>query len=317
MRVLFIADPLDEFKIYKDSTFAMMQEVVARGEMVYFAESWQLARSEDGPVEVSAQALHLTGDPDRWYQLLGERKSHAVASFDAVVMRKDPPFDMEYVVATYMLELAQKQGAKVFNDPGSVRSYNEKFSILGYGELIAPTLVTRDVTRLRAFHARYHDIIVKPLDGMGGMGIFRVKEDELNLGSVLETVSDFGRRSVMVQRYIPDIVDGDKRILLIDGEPIPYALARVPQGKEIRGNLAAGGVGRAQPLSKRDAAIAAQVGPAVKAAGLLLVGLDVIGDYLTEINVTSPTCFREIMDQTGYPVAGRFVDAVVAKTLEH
>jgi glutathione synthase len=173
------------------------------------------------------------------------------------------------------------------------------------------------VTRLRAFHARYHDIIVKPLDGMGGMGIFRVKEDELNLGSVLETVSDFGRRSVMVQRYIPDIVDGDKRILLIDGEPIPFALARVPQGKEIRGNLAAGGVGRAQPLSKRDAAIAAQVGPAVKAAGLLLVGLDVIGDYLTEINVTSPTCFREIMDQTGYPVAGRFVDALVAKTLEH
>jgi glutathione synthase len=316
MEVLFIADPLDEFKIYKDSTFAMMQELAARGEQLHFAEAWQLARSEDGPVEVSAAPLALTGDAKQWYQL-GERCNRAVSWFDAVVMRKDPPFDMEYVVATYMLELAQKQGARVFNHPASVRSYNEKFSILGYGELIAPTLVTRDVTRLRAFHARYHDIIVKPLDGMGGMGIFRVKEDELNLGSVLETVSDFGRRSVMVQRYIPDIVDGDKRILLIDGEPIPFALARVPQGKEIRGNLAAGGVGRAQPLSKRDAAIAAQVGPAVKAAGLLLVGLDVIGDYLTEINVTSPTCFREIMDQTGYPVAGRFVDALVAKTLEH
>jgi glutathione synthase len=316
MRVLFIADPLDQFKIYKDSTFAMMQELASRGEQIYFAETWQLARSEDGPVEVSACHVILTGDKERWYQL-GERRNQRVSVYDAVVMRKDPPFDMEYVVATYMLELAQKQGARVFNHPASVRSYNEKFSILGYGELIAPTLVTRDVTRLRAFHARYHDIIVKPLDGMGGMGIFRVKEDELNLGSVLETVSDFGRRSVMVQRYIPDIVDGDKRILLIDGEPIPFALARVPQGKEIRGNLAAGGVGRAQPLSKRDAAIAAQVGPAVKAAGLLLVGLDVIGDYLTEINVTSPTCFREIMDQTGYPVAGRFVDALVAKTLEH
>jgi glutathione synthase len=313
MRVLFIADPLDQFKIYKDSTFAMMQELASRGEQIYFAETWQLARSEDGPVEVSACHVILTGDKERWYQL-GERRNQRVSVYDAVVMRKDPPFDMEYVVATYMLELAQRQGAKVFNDPGAVRSYNEKFSILSYGDLIAPTLVTRDVTRLRAFHERYHDIIVKPLDGMGGMGIFRVKDDELNLGSVLETVSDFGRRSVMVQRYIPDIVDGDKRILLIDGEPIPYALARVPQGKEIRGNLAAGGIGRAQPLSERDKVIAARVGPAVKAAGLLLVGLDVIGDYLTEINVTSPTCFREIMDQTGCPVAARFVDAVMAKT---
>ena len=316
MEVLFIADPLAEFKIYKDSTFAMMQELAARGEKLYFAEAWQLARSEDGPVEVSAAPLTLTGDPKHWY-LLGETLNRPLASFGAVVMRKDPPFDMEYVVATYMLELAQKQGAKVFNDPGSVRSYNEKFAILGFSDLIAPTLVTRDVKRLRAFHARYHDIIVKPLDGMGGMGIFRVKDDELNLGSVLETVSDFGRRSVMVQRYIPDIVDGDKRILLIDGEPIPHALARVPQGKEIRGNLAAGGIGRAQPLSERDQAIAARVGPAVKAAGLLLVGLDVIGDYLTEINVTSPTCFREIMDQTGYPVAARFVDAMLAQTLKH
>ena len=312
MEVLFIADPLDEFKLYKDSTFAMMQELAARGEQLYFAEVWQLARSEDGPVEVSASALSLTGDPLRWYQR-GEPLNRPVSSFGAVVMRKDPPFDMEYVVATYMLELAKKQGAQVFNDPAAVRSYNEKFSILGYADLIAPTLVTRDVARLRAFHARYHDVIVKPLDGMGGMGIFRVKDDELNLGAVLETVSDFGRRSVMMQRYIPDIVDGDKRILLIDGEPVPYALARVPQGKEIRGNLAAGGIGRAQPLSERDRVIAARVGPAVRQAGLLLVGLDVIGDYLTEINVTSPTCFREIMDQTGYPVAARFVDAVVAR----
>jgi len=312
MDVLVIADPLDEFKIYKDSTFAMMQELSARGHAVFFAEVWQLARTEEGPVEVTAQPVTLTGDAEHWYRL-GDKASRAVAAFDAVLMRKDPPFDMEYVVATYLLELAEKQGARVFNRAASVRSYNEKFAITGFADLIAPTLVSRDIGRLKKFYAKHRDIIVKPLDGMGGMGIFRVKEDELNLGSIIETVSHFGTRSVMVQRYIPAIVEGDKRILLINGAPVPYALARVPQGKEIRGNLAAGGVGRAQPLSARDQAIAARVGPVVRDAGLLLVGLDVIGDYLTEVNVTSPTCFREIMDQTGDPVAGRFVDAVEAQ----
>jgi glutathione synthase len=311
MEVLVLADPLDEFKIYKDSTFAMMQELAARGHALFFAEVWQLARTEEGPVEVTAQALTLTGDTTAWYRL-GDKAARRVADFDAVLMRKDPPFDMEYVVATYLLELAEQQGARVFNRPASVRSYNEKFAITGFAELIAPTLVSRDVARLKAFYARHRDIIVKPLDGMGGMGIFRVRDDELNLGSIIETVSQFGSRSVMVQRYIPAIVDGDKRILLINGEPVPYALARVPQGKEIRGNLAAGGIGRAQPLSARDREIAERVGPVVRDAGLLLVGLDVIGDYLTEVNVTSPTCFREIMDQTGDPVAGRFIDAVEA-----
>jgi glutathione synthase len=312
MDVLFIADPLAEFKIYKDSTFAMMQESVARGHRLFFCEVWQLARIESGEVQASVEPLQLTGNPASWFSL-GEKTTRALSQFDAVVMRKDPPFDMEYVVATYLLELAERQGAQVFNRPGAVRSHNEKFAITGFPELIAPTLVSRDIDRLKAFHAKHRDVIVKPLDGMGGMGIFRVKDDELNLGAIIETVSDFGRKSVMVQRYIPEIVDGDKRILLIDGEPVPFALARVPQGKEIRGNLAAGGVGRAQPLSERDRAIAARVGPVVREAGLMLVGLDVIGDYLTEVNVTSPTCFREIMDQTGYPVAAKFIDAVEAR----
>ena len=311
MDVLFIADPLAEFKIYKDSTFAMMQEAAARGYRLFFCEVWQLVRSEGGAVEASVEPLELTGDAHAWFSL-GEKATRALSGFAAVVMRKDPPFDMEYVVATYLLELAERQGAQVFNRPAAVRSYNEKFAITGFPDLIAPTLISRDVERLKTFYAKHRDIIVKPLDGMGGMGIFRVKDDELNLGSIIETVSNFGQKSVMVQRYIPEIVDGDKRILLIDGEPVPFALARVPQGKEIRGNLAAGGVGRAQSLSERDREIAARVGPVVRQAGLMLVGLDVIGDYLTEVNVTSPTCFREIMDQTGYPVAARFIDALEA-----
>lgn len=316
MDYLFIADPLEEFKIYKDSTFAMMQEVAARGHRIFHSQVGQLARLESGVVESGVREIVLTGDPHSWY-LAKDAVARALAAFDAVVMRKDPPFDLEYVVATYLLELAETQGARVYNRPGAIRSHNEKFAITGFPDLIAPTLVTRDVARLRAFHATHKDIIVKPLDGMGGMGIFRVREDELNFGVILETVSELGARTVMAQRYIPEIVDGDKRILLIDGEPVPFALARVPQGKEIRGNLAAGGVGRAQPLSPRDVHIATTLGPTLRERGLLLVGLDVIGDYLTEVNVTSPTCFREIMDQSGFPVAARFVDAIEARLRLH
>jgi glutathione synthase len=316
MDYLFIADPLAEFKIYKDSTFAMMEEVAKRGHRIFHGEVWQLARTESGTVETGARELTLCPGADPWYQV-GDVLPRALKTFDAVVMRKDPPFDLEYVVATYLLELAEAQGARVFNRPGAVRSHNEKFAITEFPELLAPTLVTRDVTRLRAFHALHKDIIVKPLDGMGGMGIFRVREDELNFGAIVETVSQFGSRTVMAQRYIPEIIDGDKRILLIDGEPVPYALARIPQGKEIRGNLAVGGVGHAQPLSTRDLLIAKTLGPRLRARGLLLVGIDVIGDYLTEVNVTSPTCFREIMDQSGFPVAARFIDALEAQLLVH
>jgi glutathione synthase len=220
---------------------------------------------------------------------------------------------MEYVYGTYLLQLAEKEGAKVFNKPSAIRDHNEKLSIAQFSQFTAPTLVSSDETRLRDFQAEHGDVILKPLDGMGGAGIFRVKADGLNLGSIIETLTQLGTRTIMAQRYIPDIVKGDKRILLIDGKPVPFCLARIPQAGEVRGNLAAGGTGVAQPLSQRDREIAEALGPELASRGLLLVGLDVIGDYLTEVNVTSPTCFQEITQQTGFQVASMFIDAVEAR----
>ncbi len=309
MQIVFVADALESFKIYKDSTFAMMSEAARRGYGVWFTLQEHIERDASGLVCAKVQKLTLTGDALDWYEAAGATW-RALREFDAVLMRKDPPFDMEYVYSTYLLEAAEAQGVRVFNRARAIRDHNEKFAITEFPHFTAPTLVTRDPERIRAFHAEHGDIVVKPLDGMGGMGIFRVREDEFNFGSIIETVTALGARSVMVQRYIPEIVDGDKRILIIAGEPVPYSLARVPQGKELRGNLAVGGIGRAQPLSARDAQIANAIGPELAARGLLLVGIDVIGDYLTEINVTSPTCMREITEQSGYPVAGRFVDAL-------
>jgi glutathione synthase len=225
-------------------------------------------------------------------------------------MRKDPPFDSEYFYATHLLSQAGREGARVFNHPAALREHPEKLAILEFPQFIGPTLVTRDAQAIRAFHAEQRDIILKPLDGMGGMGIFRVGPDGLNLGSIIETLNQDGRVTVMVQTYLPEIVKGDKRILVIGGEPAPIALARIPQGSEIRGNLAVGGKGVAQPLSVRDREIAETIGPVLAARGLLLVGLDVIGDSLTEINVTSPTGFQEITQQTGFDVAKMFVDAL-------
>ena len=225
-------------------------------------------------------------------------------------MRKDPPFDSEYFYATHLLSQAEREGARVFNRPASLREHPEKLAILEFPQFIGPTLVTRRAEAVRAFHAEQRDIILKPLDGMGGMGIFRVGPDGLNLGSIIETLNQEGRVTLMVQKYLPEIAQGDKRILVIGGEPVPYSLARIPQGSEIRGNLAVGGKGVAQPLSPRDREIAEALGPTLAARGLLLVGLDVIGDCLTEINVTSPTCFQEISQQTGFDVARRFVDAL-------
>jgi glutathione synthase len=311
MRIAFIADPLTSFKIYKDSTFAMMVEAAHRQHHIWFIEQNQVVREPSGVVRAHSARLHLTGDPLAWYRL-EPSTWHALQDFDAVVMRKDPPFDMEYVYSTYLLELAENQGARVFNRPRAIRDHNEKLAIAGFPQFIAPTLVTRDAERLRAFHAEHGDIILKPLDGMGGMGVFRVREDELNLGAIIESVSVLGTRSVMAQRYIPAIQEGDKRILLIGGTVVPFSLARIPQGKEIRGNLAQGGVGRAQPLSARDLEIASVLAPVLNERGLLLVGIDVIGDYLTEINVTSPTCFQEISEQAGFPVAATFMDALEA-----
>ena len=255
--------------------------------------------------------IALTGDARDWFAGSAPQ-AVALADLDAIVMRKDPPFDSEYFYATHLLEQAERDGARVFNRPRALRDHPEKLAILEFPQFIGPTLVTRDEADVKRFHAEHGDIILKPLDGMGGMGIFRVGPDGLNLGSITETLNRGGAQTVMVQRYLPEIVRGDKRILVIGGVPVPYALARIPQGSEIRGNLAAGGKGVAQPLSARDREIAEALGPVLAARGLLLVGLDVIGDSLTEINVTSPTCFREITEQTGFDVAGCFVDALEA-----
>ena len=226
-------------------------------------------------------------------------------------MRKDPPFDMEYVYATYLLEAAEREGARVFNRPRAIRDNNEKMAITKFGEFVAPTLVARDLERIGAFIDLHQDVIVKPLDGMGGTSVFRVRADDPNRNVILETVSQDGARTVMAQRYIPAIVDGDKRVLLIAGEPVPHALARIPKPGETRGNLAAGGRGVARPLTPRDREIATSLGPKLWAEGLLVVGLDVIGDYLTEVNVTSPTCFVEIAEQSGFDVGGMFAEALL------
>ena len=305
MKIAFLADPLAGFKTYKDSTFAMMREAVRRGHTIHAFEQSDMALDE-GIVTANVADITLTGHPDDWY-VAAPQTARRLSEFDCVLQRKDPPFDMEYVYATYLLDLAQAQGAKVFNKPSAIRDHNEKLAIAQFSEYTSPTLVSSSSERLRAFHARHQDVIFKPLDGMGGAGIFRIKSDGMNLGSVIETLTDNGRRTIMAQRYIADIVKGDKRILVINGKPVPFALARIPQGDEIRGNLAAGGIGVAQPLTARDRHIAEALGPILAARGLLLVGLDVIGDYLTEVNVTSPTCFQEITDQSGFDVAAMFI----------
>ena len=308
MNIAFIADPLDGFKTYKDTTFAMMAEAVSRGHRIHAFEPRDMALS-NGAVSADVAELTLTGDAHDWYRA-APRTAQSLSEFDVVVMRKDPPFDMEYVYATYLLQLAESAGAHIVNKPAAIRDHNEKLAIALFPQYTAPTLVTSDDKRLRAFHAEHRDIILKPLDGMGGTGVFRIKDDAMNLGAIIETLTANGRQSIMAQRFIPAIVAGDKRILLIDGGVVPFSLARIPQGTEVRGNLAAGGVGVAQPLTARDLEIANGIAPMLAARGLLLVGLDVIGDYMTEINVTSPTCFQEIRQQTGFNVAGMFIDAL-------
>ena len=313
MDLLFVADPIETFKTYKDSSFAMMREAARRGHRLQVCEPTDLVWVRGGRVVArNARTLILTGrEQADWYEVVATQEL-ALAAAGAVLMRKDPPFDSEYVYATHLLQQAEREGARVFNRPQALRDHPEKLAILEFPQYIAPTLVTREAAAIRAFHAEQGDIILKPLDGMGGMGIFRVGPDGLNLGSIIETLNQGGASTVMVQRYLPEIAQGDKRILLIGGVPVPYCLARIPQGSEIRGNLAAGGKGVAQPLSARDLEIAETLGPILAARGLLLAGLDVIGDCLTEINVTSPTCFREISDQTGFDVAKTFIDALEA-----
>jgi glutathione synthase len=308
MKIAFAADPLDSFKIVKDSTFAMMTEAASRGHELYAFGHGDLL-FDGHEVKAGVSQITLTGKADDWYQQQAP-VLRSLSEFDAVVERTDPPFDMEYVYATYMLERAETNGARVFNRPGAIRSHNEKFAITGFTQFIAPTLVTSDMARIRAFHEQHKDIILKPLDGMGGAGILRIAADGLNLGSAIEMLTHHGERTIMAQRYIPEIVKGDRRVLVIGGKVVPYCLARVPQAGEVRGNLAAGGLGVAKPISDREREIAETLGPILFERGLLLVGLDVIGNYLTEINVTSPTCFQEITQQTGFNVAGMFIDAL-------
>lgn len=313
MKIAFLTDPLEQFKTYKDSTYAMMLEATARGHRIFAFGPADMVL-EAGAVRASVREIGMTGDPKDWYRL-SEAQDQGLQEFDAVLQRKDPPFDMEYIYATYLLDLAERQGAKVFNKPSAIRDHNEKLSIAQFPQFTTPTLVTRDEQRIRAFFNTHRDIILKPLDGMGGAGIFRIREDGMNLGSVIETLTLNQTRTIMVQKYIPDIVHGDKRILLIDGAIVPFALARIPQNGEVRGNLAAGGVGVAQELSIRDREIAESLAPQLSARGLLLVGLDVIGTCLTEVNVTSPTCFQEIYQQTGFNVAAMFIDALEKRVL--
>ena len=311
MEILFVSDALESFKIYKDTTFAMMREAQRRGHTIVACEPQHLMWQRGGVVQAQVRAIKLTGDPTTWFT---ETPSsvRAIKDFGAVVMRKDPPFDSEFFYATHLLEQAEREGAKVFNKPRALRDHPEKLAILEFPQFIGPTLVTREADAIKRFHAEHKDIILKPLDGMGGMGIFRVKEDGLNLGGIIETLNKDGAETVMVQKFLPAITEGDKRVLVIGGKPVPFCLARIPQGSEVRGNLAVGGKGVAQALSDSDRAIAEALGPILAARGLLLVGLDVIGDSLTEINVTSPTCFQEITDQTGFDVAAMFIDALEA-----
>jgi glutathione synthase len=308
MKIAFLADPLSTFKTYKDTTYAMMVEAARRGHELYAFRHRDMA-IEAGRVVAGIARITLTGDPDDWYRA-EPPVARALTEFDAVLERTDPPFDMEYIYATYLLEVAQNHGARVFNRPEAIRNHNEKLAIAQFPQLTAPTLVTSDNARIRAFHGEHRDIILKPLDGMGGAGIFRVREDGMNLGAIIEALSDNGRRTIMVQRYIPEIVDGDKRVLLIGGEVMPFGLSRIPQGGEVRGNLAAGGLGVARAITPREREIGETVAPILWQRGLLLVGLDVIGNYLTEINVTSPTCFQEIEQQTGFSVTAKFIDAL-------
>lgn len=309
--ILFIADPLESFNTKKDTTFAMMREAQRRGHAIYACEPQHLSWQSGGQVQAQVRhiRLHEVAENGSWFEEVGQQVRF-VASFSAALMRKDPPFDSEYFYATHLLSQAEREGARIFNSPAALREHPEKLAVMEFPEFLGPTLVTRDAQAIRAFHAEHQDIILKPLDGMGGMGIYRVKADGLNLGSIIETLNNHGRTSVMVQKFLPEISAGDKRVLIIGGQPVPYCLARIPQGTEVRGNLAAGGKGVAQPLSASNQAMAQAIGAKLAPRGLLLIGLDVIGEHITEINVTSPTCFQEIQQQTGCDVAALFIDAL-------
>jgi glutathione synthase len=303
-----VMDPISEVKVAKDSSMAMMLEAQKRGYEIYYMEMQDLYLDQ-GQARANTQKVEVFDDANHWYEL-SDQQDIALSELDAILMRKDPPFDTEYIYATYMLERAEVEGTLIVNKPQSLRDCNEKLFTAWFADLTPRTLVTRNDKQIRAFHQELKDIIIKPLDGMGGSSIFRIKEDDANVGVIIETLTDNGQQYAMVQEYMPEIVDGDKRILIVNGEPMPYCLARIPAQGETRGNLAAGGRGVARPLSPSDKLIAETIAPELKKRGLYFVGLDVIGDKVTEINVTSPTCIREI--EAAYPIniSGKLMDAI-------
>ena len=301
MRVLVIMDPIERINLKKDSTIAMLWAASRRGHQLGYALQSDLLINNGKAFGLIAPLQVFENTPD--YYQLGAQTLESLAAYDVILMRKDPPFDLNFVYSTYILEQAEREGAWVVNNPQSLRDCNEKLFATQFPELMVPTRVTSNAALIRELLAEHNDIIVKPLDGMGGSGIFRLQTGSPNVGATLEMLTDLGRLPIMAQRYIPEIVDGDKRILIVNGEPIPYCLARIPPQGETRGNLAAGGRGEARPLTEQDRALAAKIGPTWRAKGLIFVGLDVIGDYVTEINVTSPTCIREIDAQFGTSIA--------------
>ena len=311
MDLLFIADPLESFKIEKDSTLAMMRVAQAAGHKLWFCQSRNILW-RGNTVVADCQTLAIKPSSTSWFEL-GSIEGRALNAFTAVFMRTDPPFDIEYLNTTWLLSAAVRQGARVFNDPMAIREHSEKISITEFPEFIPPTLITCELSAIKAFHQEHRDIVIKPLDGMGGMGVFRVGPDGLNLASIVETLGENGARTLMAQRFLSEISEGDKRVLLIGGEVVPFALARIPQGNEIRGNLAAGGKGVAMPLTAAEKRVAKLLAPILNERGLFIVGLDLIGAYVTEINVTSPTCFVEITEQSGFDVAQYWLKALEKK----
>ena len=301
-------DPLATINPKKDSTLAMMLAAQSKGWTIYFLEQSDLF-IQDGRVGANFQRLALNDSLTDWFKVTGEH-TDVLASMDAVLMRKEPPFDMEFIYSTYLLEMAEKEGVSILNRPSSIRDCNEKLYALQFPQCCPPHLVSRDPAMLKAFHEEHKDVIFKPLDGMGGSSIFRVAENDPNLNVIIETLTDYGKRQTMAQKFIPEIVEGDTRILLINGEPVPFGLARIPAKGETRGNLAAGGTGVTRQLTDRDRWICDQIGPDLKARGLHFVGIDVIGDYLTEINVTCPTCIREISKAHNIDIAGDYMDFI-------
>ena len=311
VRVGVVMDPIEHITYYKDTTLALLLAAQARGWQLFYMLPTDLC-IENGEARATMKPLTVFADPARWFEL-GDTVQQSMSELDAVLMRKDPPFDTDFIYSTYVLEAAETQGTLIVNKPQSLRDCNEKIFATRFPQCCPPLLVSSSNQQLRQFHQQHGDVIFKPLHGMGGSGIFRCKSDDPNVGVILETLTDHGQHLIMAQRYIPEIKAGDKRILVIDGEAVPYALARIPAEGETRGNLAAGGSGVAQPLSERDQWIVKQVAPALKERGLLFVGLDVIGDYLTEINVTSPTCAREIDKAYDTRIGDRLMDAIAAR----